>query len=35
MREAAVQAGKIRIIPVMLTALATILGLSPWPLDLI
>src|SRR6185436_7900215 len=29
MREAAVQAGKIRIIPVMLTALATILGLFP------
>ena len=28
-REAAVQAGKIRIIPVMLTALATILGLLP------
>ena len=28
-REAAVQAGKIRIIPVMLTALATILGLFP------
>jgi multidrug efflux pump len=29
MRDAAVQAGKIRIIPVMLTALATILGLFP------
>jgi multidrug efflux pump len=29
MREAAIQAGKIRIIPVMLTALATILGLFP------
>jgi len=29
MREAAVQAGKIRIIPVMLTALATILALLP------
>jgi multidrug efflux pump subunit AcrB len=29
MREAAIQAGKIRIIPVMLTALATILGLIP------
>jgi multidrug efflux pump len=29
MREAAVLAGKIRIIPVMLTALATILGLFP------
>ncbi len=29
MREAAIQAGKIRIIPVMLTALATILGLMP------
>ncbi|MDP9229208.1 MAG: efflux RND transporter permease subunit, partial [Bacteroidota bacterium] len=29
MREAAIQAGKIRIIPVMLTALATILGLLP------
>jgi multidrug efflux pump len=28
-REAAVQAGKIRIIPVMLTAIATILGLLP------
>ncbi len=28
-REAAIQAGKIRIIPVMLTALATILGLLP------
>jgi multidrug efflux pump subunit AcrB len=28
-REAVVQAGKIRIIPVMLTALATILGLLP------
>jgi len=28
-REAAVQAGKIRIIPVLLTALATILGLFP------
>jgi multidrug efflux pump subunit AcrB len=28
-REAAVKAGKIRIIPVMLTALATILGLLP------
>jgi multidrug efflux pump len=28
-REAAVQAGKIRIIPVLLTALATILGLLP------
>jgi multidrug efflux pump subunit AcrB len=28
-REAAVQAGKIRIIPVLLTALATILGLIP------
>ncbi len=28
-REAAVQAGKIRIIPVMLTAVATILGLLP------
>lgn len=28
-REAAVQAGKIRIIPVLLTALATILGLVP------
>jgi len=28
-RQAAVQAGKIRIIPVMLTALATILGLLP------
>ncbi|MGZ8557456.1 MAG: efflux RND transporter permease subunit, partial [Chitinophagaceae bacterium] len=28
-REAAVQAGKIRIIPVMLTAVATILGLMP------
>ena len=28
-REAAVRAGKIRIIPVMLTALATILGLLP------
>jgi len=28
-REAAIQAGKIRIIPVMLTALATILGLFP------
>src|SRR5205085_654837 len=28
-REAAIQAGKIRIIPVMLTALATILGLMP------
>lgn len=29
MREAAIQAGKIRIIPVMLTAMATILGLFP------
>ena len=29
MREAAIQAGKIRIIPVLLTALATILGLIP------
>ncbi|HEY0434807.1 MAG TPA: efflux RND transporter permease subunit, partial [Chitinophagaceae bacterium] len=29
MREAVVQAGRIRIIPVMLTALATILGLLP------
>lgn len=29
MKEAAIQAGKIRIIPVMLTALATILGLIP------
>ena len=29
MREAAIQAGKIRIIPVMLTALATMLGLLP------
>ncbi|HEY2722721.1 MAG TPA: efflux RND transporter permease subunit, partial [Chitinophagaceae bacterium] len=29
MKEAAIQAGKIRIIPVMLTALATILGLLP------
>ena len=29
MREAVIQAGKIRIIPVMLTALATILGLFP------
>jgi len=29
MRDAVVQAGKIRIIPVMLTALATILGLLP------
>ena len=28
-REAAIQAGKIRIIPVMLTAIATILGLFP------
>ncbi|MDP4265680.1 MAG: efflux RND transporter permease subunit [Bacteroidota bacterium] len=28
-REAAIQAGKIRIIPVLLTALATILGLLP------
>jgi multidrug efflux pump len=28
-REAAIQAGKIRIIPVMLTAVATILGLLP------
>ncbi len=28
-REAAIQAGKIRIIPVMLTAIATILGLLP------
>ena len=28
-REAAIQAGKIRIIPVMLTAMATILGLLP------
>jgi multidrug efflux pump len=28
-REAAIQAGKIRIIPVMLTALATMLGLLP------
>ena len=28
-REAAIQAGKIRIIPVLLTALATILGLFP------
>lgn len=28
-REAAIQAGKIRIIPVLLTALATILGLIP------
>lgn len=28
-REAAIQAGRIRIIPVMLTALATILGLLP------
>jgi len=28
-REAAIQAGKVRIIPVMLTALATILGLLP------
>ena len=28
-REATIQAGKIRIIPVMLTALATILGLLP------
>jgi multidrug efflux pump subunit AcrB len=28
-KEAAIQAGKIRIIPVMLTALATILGLLP------
>jgi Cu/Ag efflux pump CusA len=28
-REAVIQAGKIRIIPVMLTALATILGLLP------
>jgi multidrug efflux pump subunit AcrB len=28
-REAAIQAGKIRIIPVMLTAIATILGLIP------
>ncbi|MCX6208878.1 MAG: efflux RND transporter permease subunit [Bacteroidetes bacterium] len=28
-REAAIQAGKIRIIPVMLTALATMLGLFP------
>jgi multidrug efflux pump len=28
-REAAVQAGKVRIIPVMLTAIATILGLLP------
>ena len=29
MREAAIQAGKIRIIPVLLTALATMLGLLP------
>lgn len=29
MREAAIQAGKIRIIPVLLTAVATILGLLP------
>ncbi len=29
MREAAIQAGKIRIIPVMLTAVATMLGLLP------
>ncbi len=29
MREAAIQGGKIRIIPVMLTALATMLGLLP------
>jgi ABC-type Fe3+ transport system permease subunit len=28
-REAAIQAGKIRIIPVLLTAVATILGLLP------
>jgi multidrug efflux pump subunit AcrB len=28
-REAAIQAGKIRIIPVLLTAIATILGLLP------
>jgi multidrug efflux pump subunit AcrB len=28
-REAAIQAGKIRIIPVLLTALATMLGLLP------
>jgi Cu/Ag efflux pump CusA len=28
-REAAIQAGKIRIIPVLLTALATVLGLLP------
>ncbi|MGZ8517694.1 MAG: efflux RND transporter permease subunit, partial [Chitinophagaceae bacterium] len=28
-REAAIQAGKIRIIPVMLTAIATMLGLFP------
>jgi multidrug efflux pump len=28
-REAAIQAGKVRIIPVMLTAIATILGLLP------
>ncbi|MDE3234587.1 MAG: efflux RND transporter permease subunit [Bacteroidota bacterium] len=28
-REAAIQAGKIRIVPVMLTAMATILGLLP------
>ena len=28
-REAAIQAGRIRIIPVMLTAIATILGLLP------
>jgi multidrug efflux pump len=33
-REAAVQAGKIRIIPVMLTALATILGLLPLAIGL-
>jgi multidrug efflux pump subunit AcrB len=33
-REAIVQAGKIRIIPVMLTALATILGLLPLAIGL-
>jgi multidrug efflux pump subunit AcrB len=33
-REATIQAGKIRIIPVMLTALATILGLLPLALGL-
>lgn len=33
-REAAIQAGKIRIIPVMLTALATMLGLYPLAIGL-